>query len=196
LRYRGYSIIHRSACALPLTRIQRHGASSRDLFMTRTHGLGGPCYGVLAFQIRCSSVEFPATPENCSMPGTPRSPLARPASSALARPLTWGYRKNSGGRQKLSSTGVPTRSEGFFQCRAIVPNGSTRRAAEASYGCSAVCLTSRAIFKLRSIGDNRSTKKTSSVEPLSPMALHDAPAEASYGCSVLAQRATLLCRCA
>ena len=96
--------------------------------MTRTHGLGGPCYGVLAFQIRCSSVEFPATPENCSMPGAPRSPLARPASSALARPLTWGYRRNSGGRQKLSPTGFPTRSEVFFLCRAIVPNGSTRRA--------------------------------------------------------------------
>ena len=149
LRYRGYPITHRSACALPLTRIQRHGAASRDLFMTRTHGLGGPCYGVLAFLIRCSSVEFPATPENCSMPGAPRSLLARPASAALARPLTWGYRRNSGGRQKLSPTGFPTRSEGFFQCRAIVPNSSTRRAAEASYGCS-----------------------------------------------VLAQRATLLCRCA
>jgi hypothetical protein len=62
------------------------------------------------------------------MPGAPRSPLARPASSALARPLTWGYRRNSGGRQKLSPTGFPTRSEGFFQCRAIVPNSSARRA--------------------------------------------------------------------
>ena len=45
-------------------------------------------------------------------------------------------------------------------------------------------------FRLRSIGDNRSTN---SVEPLSPMALHDAQASASYGCSVLARRATLLC---
>jgi hypothetical protein len=128
LRYRGHFITHRSACSLPLTRIQRHGALNRDLIMTRTHGLGGPCYGVLAFLIRCSSVELPATPEDCSMPGAPRSPLARPASSALARPLTWGYRRNSGGRQKLSPTGFPTRSEGFFQCRAIVPNGSARRA--------------------------------------------------------------------
>jgi hypothetical protein len=126
------------------------------------------------------------------MPGAPRSPLARPASSALARPLTWGYRRNSGGRQKLSPTGFPTRSEGFFQCRAIVPNGSTRRAAEASYGRSAVCLTSRAIFKLRSIGDNRSTKKPSSVELLSPIAPPDAPAADSYGCLVSARRATLV----
>ena len=50
MRYRGHSITHRSACALPLTRIQRHGASSRDLIMTRTHGLGGPCYGGLGTQ--------------------------------------------------------------------------------------------------------------------------------------------------
>ena len=125
MRYRGYSITHRSACALPLTRIQRHGASSRDLFKTRTHGLGGPCYGVLAFQIRCSSVEFPATPENCSMPGTPRSPLARPASAALARPLTWGYRRNSGGRQKLSPTGFPTRSGGVLRLFGFSPEGDT-----------------------------------------------------------------------
>jgi len=58
-----------------------------------------------------------------------------------------------------------------IRCRAIVPNGSTRRAAEASYGCSAVCLTNCGDFTFRSIGDNRSTN---SVEPLSPMALHDA----------------------
>ena len=85
------------------------------------------------------------------MPGTPRSPLAlaRPASSALARPHTWGYRRNSGGRRKLS------------------PRAS-RRAAE----------------------------DFSSVEPLSPMAPPDALAAASYGCLVLAPRATLLCRCA
>jgi hypothetical protein len=38
----------------------------------------------------------------------------------------------------------------------------------------AVCLTSCGGFRLRSIGDNRSTKKPNSVELLSPMALHDA----------------------
>ena len=62
-----------------------------------------------------------------------------------------------------------------------------------THGCSAVCLTSCGDFRLRSIGDNRSTKKPNSVEPLSPLAQHDAQASASSGCSVLARRATLLC---
>jgi hypothetical protein len=41
----------------------------------------------------------------------------------------------------------------------------------------------QAVFTLRSIGDNRSTNKPSSVEPLSPMAPSDVQAAASYGCS-------------
>jgi hypothetical protein len=65
----------------------------------------------------------------------------------------------------------------LFQCRAIVPNGSTRRASGGVFRLSAVCLTGYGGFRRRSIGDNRSTMP--SVEPLSPIALLDAPAEAS-----------------
>ena len=45
----------------------------------------------------------------------------------------------------------------LFQCRAIVPNGSTRRASGGVLRFSAVCLTGRGGFRFRSIGDNRST---------------------------------------
>ncbi len=134
------------------------------------------------------------------MPNTPRSPmaLARPASSALARPHTWGYRRNSGGRRKLSPRAFRRAAEDFSSVEPLSPMAPPDALAAASYGCSAVrlfscsavrlfgcsavrlfgCsavrLSSCGDFTLRSIGDNRSTKKPSSVEPLSPMALHDA----------------------
>ena len=88
--------------------------------------------------------------------------------------VTWGYRRNSGGRRKLSPRASRRAAEDFSSVEPLSPMAPPDALAAASYGCSAVCLTSCGGFKLRSIGDNRSTKKPNSVEPLSPMALHDA----------------------
>jgi hypothetical protein len=79
------------------------------------------------------------------------------------------------GADRLGTIDLPW----LFECRAIVPNGSTRRASGGVLRFSAVCLNACDRFRRRSIGDNRSTMPR--VEPLSPMALLDAPAEASYG---------------
>jgi hypothetical protein len=89
------------------------------------------------------------------------------------------------GSDRLGTIDLPC----LFECRAIVPNGSTRRASGGVLRFSAVCLNACGGFRLRSIGDNRSTMP--SVEPLSPMALHDAPAEASYGFRLLALTVTV-----
>jgi hypothetical protein len=90
---------------------------------------------------------------------------------SLQAPIDWGQ-------------SIYHASGGVFQCRAIVPNSSTRRASGGVFRFSAVCLASCGGFRRRSIGDNRSTmpaEATPSVELLSPIALHDAQAEASYG---------------
>jgi hypothetical protein len=44
-----------------------------------------------------------------------------------------------------------------LECRAIVPNGSARGASGGDLGFSAVALTGYGALRLRSIGDNRST---------------------------------------
>ena len=65
-----------------------------------------------------------------------------------------------------------------------------RRAAEASYGFR-LFGAGRGGLSLRSIGDNRSTI---SVELLSPIALHDAPAEASWGLQLFVLRVAVAYR--
>jgi hypothetical protein len=57
------------------------------------------------------------------------------------------------GADRLGTIDLPC----FLQCRAIVPNSSTRRASGDVFWFSAVCLTGYDGFRLRSIGDNRST---------------------------------------
>jgi len=54
----------------------------------------------------------------------------------------------------------------LLQCRAIVPNGSTRRASGGGFRFSAVCLTGCGGFRRRSIGDNRSTMPAEAVSKL------------------------------
>ena len=66
----------------------------------------------------------------------------------------------------------------YHPCRAIVTNSSTRRDSGGVLWVSAVGFTGRGGLSRRSTGDNRSTIR---VELLSPIALHDAIAEASYG---------------
>ena len=44
-----------------------------------------------------------------------------------------------------------------LECRAIVPNGSSRRSSGGVLGFSAVALAGYGALRLRSIGDNRST---------------------------------------
>ena len=72
----------------------------------------------------------------------------------------------------------------LLQCRAIVPNRSTRRASGGVFRFSAVwlfgCLTYRLRWLQAPIDRGQSIYHAfSSVERLSPIALHDAPAEAS-----------------
>jgi hypothetical protein len=57
------------------------------------------------------------------------------------------------GSDRLGTIDLPC----LFECRAIVPNGSTRRASGGVFWFSAVCLTGSGNFRFRSIGDNRST---------------------------------------
>jgi hypothetical protein len=65
------------------------------------------------------------------------------------------------GSDRLGTIDLPC----LLQCRAIVPNGSTRRASGGGgvFRFSAVCLTGRGGFRLRSIGDNRSTMPPAAV---------------------------------
>jgi hypothetical protein len=93
LRYRGQSITHRSACALPLS-----------------------------------------------------TPLLPSPEGDTFLPVCVSHRKTAKRfMQHIKPRGV--------QCRAIVPNGSTRRAAEASYGCLA--LARRATLLCRYASANR-----------------------------------------
>jgi hypothetical protein len=57
------------------------------------------------------------------------------------------------GADRLGTIDLPC----LLQCRAIVPNGSTRRASGGVFQFSAVCLTGYGGFRRRSIEDNRST---------------------------------------
>jgi hypothetical protein len=66
------------------------------------------------------------------------------------------------GADRLGTIDLPCASGEVFQCRAIVPNSSARRASGGVFRFSAVCLTSRAGFSRRSVGDNRSTIKPTS----------------------------------
>jgi len=64
---------------------------------------------------------------------------------------------------RLGTIDLPLRraSIGVLQCRAIVPNGSTRRASGGVLRLFRLfCLTAYGAFKFRSIGDNRSTIAT------------------------------------
>ena len=72
--------------------------------------------------------------------------------------VTWGYRRNSGGRRKLSPTALPdAQASASSSVEPLSPMALHDALAAASSGCSAVCLTSCGDFRLRSIGDNRST---------------------------------------
>jgi hypothetical protein len=57
------------------------------------------------------------------------------------------------GADRLGTIDLPC----LFECRAIVPNGSTRRASGGVLRFLAVCLNACGGFRLRSIEDNRST---------------------------------------
>jgi hypothetical protein len=84
---------------------------------------------------------------------------------------------------------MPTHSGGVIQCRAIVPNGSARRASGGVlrlFGffilLSAVALGSDRLGTI-DLPCRRTAALSYSVEPLSPMAPPDAQAAASYVCS-------------
>jgi hypothetical protein len=84
---------------------------------------------------------------------------------------------------------MPTHSGGVIQCRAIVPNGSARRASGGVlrlFGffilLSAVALGSDRLGTI-DLPCRRTAALSYSVEPLSPMAPPDAQASVSYGCS-------------
>jgi hypothetical protein len=85
-------------------------------------------------------------------------------------------------------------SDGVFQCRAIVPNSSPRRASGGVLQFSAVYPTGHGTSWFRSIGDNRSTipaTASCSVELLSPIAPPDALAAAACGFRLFVPPATV-----
>jgi hypothetical protein len=98
------------------------------------------------------------------------------------------------GSDRLGTIDLPCATGGVFQCRAIVPNSSPRRASGGVLRFSAVYPTGHGPFWFRSIGDNRSTipaTASSSVELLSPIAPPDALAAAACGFRLLIPPATV-----
>jgi hypothetical protein len=125
----------------------------------------------------------------------PLSPMAPPDAQAAASYVCSAFlsywSRWHPGSDRLRTIDLPCRraSGGVIQSRAIVPNGSARRASVGFLRLFGFfVLLSAVASRFRSIGDidlpcRRTAAASYSVEPLSPMAPPDARAAASYVCS-------------
>jgi hypothetical protein len=125
-------------------------------------------FGCLTYRLRWlqAPIDWGQSIYQASCSVEPWSPMAlhdapATASSSFRLSAIWLFDLPvtvASGADRLGTIDLPC----LLQCRAIVPNRSTRRASGgvfqfSAFGYLAVCLTGYGGFRLRSIGDNRST---------------------------------------